>query len=45
MILSGFLAGAVFFGERPSLWIWASVGLFSTSLALIIKGKRHAVAA
>ena len=36
MIASGFIAGAALFGERPSLWVWASVALLSLSLALVI---------
>ena len=40
MIASGFLAGALLFGEHPSPWVWASVALFSVSLALIIKPPR-----
>lgn len=36
MILSGFIAGALLFGERPSLWIWGAVILFSLSLVLSI---------
>jgi drug/metabolite transporter (DMT)-like permease len=40
MISSGFVAGAVLFGEQPSLWVWASVVLFTLSLALIIKAPR-----
>jgi drug/metabolite transporter (DMT)-like permease len=39
MIASGFVAGALLFGETPSAWIWASVALFSASLALIITGR------
>jgi drug/metabolite transporter (DMT)-like permease len=35
MIVSGFLAGMVIFGERPSTWVWASVALFFISLALV----------
>lgn len=38
MILSGFLAGALIFGESPSAWIWGSVALFSLSLILTILG-------
>jgi drug/metabolite transporter (DMT)-like permease len=40
MIASGFIAGALLFGERPSAWVWASVALFAISLALIIKAPR-----
>jgi drug/metabolite transporter (DMT)-like permease len=36
MIASGFVAGAVLFGERPSSWVWASVALFALSLLLVI---------
>ncbi len=45
MIVSGFIAGAVLFGETPSVWIWASVALFSLSLILIIRSPRRADAA
>lgn len=37
MIASGFIAGAALFGERPSLWVWASVALFSVALFLILR--------
>lgn len=37
MIASGFISGAVVFGERPSIWIWGSVALFALSLTLILK--------
>jgi drug/metabolite transporter (DMT)-like permease len=37
MIASGFLAGMVLFGERPSIWIWMSMGLFVLSLATILR--------
>lgn len=41
MIASGFVAGALVFGERPSGWIWMSVALFTLSLALIIRPGRR----
>ncbi len=40
MIASGFLAGMVLFGERPSIWIWMSMGLFVLSLATILRAPR-----
>jgi drug/metabolite transporter (DMT)-like permease len=40
MIASGFVAGAVLFAERPSVWVWGSVALFSLSLVLIIRAER-----
>jgi drug/metabolite transporter (DMT)-like permease len=35
-IVTGFVVSALFFGERPSRWVWASVVLFSLALGLII---------
>ncbi|MGQ0674413.1 MAG: DMT family transporter [Hyphomicrobium sp.] len=37
MIASGFIAGMVVFGERPSPWVWASVGLLAIALLLAIR--------
>jgi drug/metabolite transporter (DMT)-like permease len=43
MIISGFVGGALLFGEQPTFWIWLSVALFALALAFIIRGhqKRH----
>ncbi len=35
-IVTGFVAGALFFDERPSHWIWSSNIFFSLALALIL---------
>jgi drug/metabolite transporter (DMT)-like permease len=39
MIASGFVAGAMIFGEQPSMWVWASVVLFTLSLMLVLRGQ------
>ena len=44
MIASGFLAGMVLFGERPSGWIWMSMGLFVLSLATVLRAPRKEAA-
>lgn len=40
MIISGFIAGALFFSERPTIWVWTSVGLFALALAMIVIGHK-----
>ena len=40
MIISGFVGGAVLFGEQPTFWIWLSVALFGLALAFIIRGHK-----
>jgi drug/metabolite transporter (DMT)-like permease len=44
-IAAGFAAGMILFGERPSLWIWSSVGLFVAALALVVMRRGTATAA
>jgi drug/metabolite transporter (DMT)-like permease len=44
MIVSGFVSGAVIFGEQPTFWIWLSVALFALALAFIIHGHQERLA-
>lgn len=39
-IFAGFLWGYLLFDEQPTVWIWASVGLFCVALGLVIKPAR-----
>lgn len=44
MIISGFISGALLFGESPTMWIWISVGLFAAALAFVVGGHKKASA-
>ncbi|MBI1383835.1 MAG: hypothetical protein GC150_02860 [Rhizobiales bacterium] len=42
-ILAGFAWGYLLFGERPSIWVWASVAAIFLALGVLIERKRRQV--